>query len=329
MLENLLHIFSFYLQIGDIFVLKSNKKGKPLDFSYVSWKQMDSYLIKKTETTFTSEYNNLVQKAVQKAVEKKQLPKGNYEYVKNKGHEVTVKEAESPKKLYQINVGAAVSEQRVFTFDEQTQHVKESIVPNIREVQSYEQLVGDINWLGLMGVYNGKAIEYYRFGDWVISFNLKNFYVGTDFVGIIKRDEETKEKLPDEITSQLKDAKNFDPIYQNMRNRMKGKYSLDVAETWIKGKNQDLTRAKNPTFYESSLSLAVFLAESCRNFRTHAINMMAIDLNQNGRLTSAEFLDNHPMARGGTWPKKEFTGFQGLNEENEKSVRPKELSFVR
>ena len=48
--------------------------------------------------------------------------------------------------------------------------------------------------------------------------------------------------------------------------------------------------------------LAMTLSESIRNFRTHIVTMMALDLNAHGFLSHQQFFDAHPMARGGTWP---------------------------
>ena len=288
---------------------------------------MSEYLKLNTEGTFTNDPDKLVKRALER---EDHLPESFVRIVENTGHLVTVELKENNKKVrHKVNVGADVGDQSVDYYDKQTSQIEQKML-KVREIRNYEQMVDDINWLGLRGVLEPRQAEdryeYYRFGDWVISFDLKNFYVGDHFIGRISAD-----KLPKDIEKALKAfslGKTKHVTYGDMLN---GKnFQLYIAKQWIYGNNDEVASRKT-SMDQGRLTLAMFVSESIRNFRTHVINMMAIEIiaDTNKRLTTKEFIDSHPMARGGTWPNPKKTGFEGLNEENRELVLPLELNFIR
>ena len=290
---------------------------------------MSEYLKLNTEGTFTNDPDKLVKRALER---EDHLPESFVRIVENTGHLVTVELKENNKKVpHKVNVGAYVGDQSVDYYDQQTSQIEQKML-KVREIRNYEQMVDDINWLGLRGVLESRQAddryEYYRFGDWVISFDLKNFYVGDHFIGRISAD-----KLPKDIEKALKafSLRNTKHVtYEDMKTMLNGKkFQLYTAKQWIYGKNEKVDSTR-PAIGEGCLTLAMFVSESIRNFRTHVINMMAIEMiDTNKGLTTKEFIDSHPMARGGTWPDTSKTGFEGLNKENRELVLPLELNFIR
>ena len=221
------------------------------------------------------------------------------------------------------NVGADRVDQNVWYWDKETEEIKCKTCI-VREIRNYQQFVDEIKWLGLkeaLGEKEPDQYEYYRFGDWVISLNLKNFYVGDHFIGRLLKDKLPKLKAYSGGMGK--------PTYQKLRAAVPN-LNLYMVKWWIYGKNYKVAK-KDPIIEEGVLTLAMFLSESIRNFRTHVINMMAIEMSSDGRhdLTCTDFIKHHPMARGGTWRDQSKTGFDGLNNTNAPLVLPLELSYIR
>ena len=284
---------------------------------------MSSYLQLNTQRTFTDDPNELVKRALKEA----DNPPKSFVDFKNTGHLVTVKLKEKNKMVnHEVNIGADVEDRSVYYYDKQAKKILKKTL-KVREIRNYQQMVDDINWLGLTPRQAGDQYEYYRFGDWVISLNLKNFYVGDYFIGRIS-DHDLSKDIVDALKARNTEKVTYD--YMKSKTMLNGKkFLLDTAKEWIYGKNEKVAK-RNPAMGEGCLTLAIFVSESIRNFRTHVINMMAIEMiDTNKGLTTNEFIKYHPMARGGTWPDKSKTGFEGLNEEKGELVLPLELSFIR
>ena len=312
-------------------MLHHNAKTKKATYYIpVEWKDMDKYLNQNTKKTFIEEIDQFLGKALG-------LNPPEITWKSLKGHSVEIREKNTKGGSRVVNVGAeVVTHENVYYFNPKSKAIEKKTL-KVREIQNYKQLVEDINWLGLLGVKNqGQAAdryEYYRYGDWVISFNLENFYAGDHFVGRIS--DRSEVELPDNVKNELTQNSEGirDQTYAGMRKRLSKemggkKYQILNAKDWIVGKNDHVILRK-PRVEEACLTLALFVSESCRNFRTHVINMLGIDMIENNNLQLSAFLDNHPMARGGSWPDRQKTGFRGLNDENIEVVRPLELSSVR
>lgn len=312
---------------GERYTTKRNKKvTKGKSYFPVKANDMSRYLEQNTKQTFTDDPNELVKRALRTRT--KYAPESLHSIVKNTGHLVTVELRENNKLVSrEVNVGADVEHQNVYYYNKETEKIEQKKL-NVRKIGNHQQMVDDINWLGLRGVLQqgqaGDPYEYYRFGDWVISFNLRDFYVGDHFLG----------RISDELPKDIKVLKYYSKsgtkrvTYNDMKNRLDGKFPTYTAKLWIDGNNDQVAK-KTPKIDEGCLTLAMFVSESIRNFRTQVINMMAIEMIEDTKLTTKEFLDNHPMARGGTWPNPSKTGFEGLNSENKELVLPGELSLVR
>ena len=299
----------------------TESQGKPTSYFPVDYKDMSEFLNRCTKWTFKNDTCKLEERA---------LVRSNFETIpylptsKNKGHIVTVPVKENNKcTSREVSVGADAVNQTVYYYDKETKKRKEKEC-KVREIRSYQQFLDEVNWLGRKGVLRENLpdpYEYYRFGDWVISLNLKDFYVGDHFIGRIRG-----EKL-----SELKaySCGMRKPTYDELR-KVVGKLDLCMVKLWIYGKNDEVAK-NDPVIEEGVLTMAMFLSESIRNFRTHVINMMAIEMSIGWRhdLTSEDFIKHHPMARGGTWPDQSKTGFDGLNNANEPLVLPLELSYIR
>ena len=303
-------------------------KIKPKSYSLVKPNDMSWYLEQNTKRIFTDDPDELVKKALTMAGYSSESFVG---IVNNTGHLVTVELKENNVTVYrEVNVGANVEYQNVHYYDNETKKIRQKML-KVRVVREYQQMVDDINLLGLKGVLKSKQAgdqyEYYRFGDWVISLNLKNYYVGDYFIGRIS-DHDLSKDIVDALKARNTEKVTYD--YMKSKTMLNGKkFLLDTAKKWIYGKNEKVAK-RNPAMGEGCLTLAIFVSESIRNFRTHVINMMAIEMiDTNKGLTTNEFIKYHPMARGGTWPDKSKTGFEGLNEENGELVLPLELSFIR
>ena len=74
--------------------------------------------------------------------------------------------------------------------------------------------------------------------------------------------------------------------------------------------------------FTTQLAIALFISEPTRNFRVHITNMMSLDrFYNNDGLTVQDFLENHPMARGKTWPVKTENGLNYKESKNDNSDR--------
>ena len=288
---------------------------------------MEMYLLESARLTFKEDCDQFLEAAVRNAEYQQQ-----YSLVQYNEHSATVDIHDNGKDVRRhINVGADVGTHNVFYYDTRTESIEQKRL-KVREISSYKQFVDEINWTTLSRSLQQRqegethAHAFFRYGDWVVSININNFYVGDYFVGRIGH---TINDVPENVRKVLKHYSGV--TYDEMKNHLCAKhkkYQIFSANEWIHGRNDRVIK-NEPEIEEACLTLAIFLSESCRNFRTHPINMMAIDLIEEGKLTTQEFLEKHPMARGGSWGDTRLTGFDGSNSQNMDVVRPRELTFVR
>ena len=297
-------------------------------YTPVSENGMEMYLQESTRLTFKEGCDQVVEAAVINAGYKPQ-----YSLVQYNKHSATVDIPENGKDVRRhVNVGADVGTCDVFYYDIRTEAIEQKS-SKVRQIRSYKQLVDEINWLtlyrGLQQRKEGEKHTFFRYGNWVVNLNLSNFYVGDYFVGRIC---DTIDDIPENVRKVLRQySVGIGVTYDQMKKGLsakKKKYQFFNGKEWVHGRNGSVIK-NEPEIEEAFLTLAIFVSESCRNFRTHSINMMAIDLIEEGKLTTEEFLEIHPMARGGSWPDPKLTGFDWVNSRNIDFVRCLELTIVR
>ena len=159
---------------------------------------------------------------------------------------------------------------------------------------------------------------HYRFGSFVVSMSLGNFYLKVD--GIITSDfspdelAEIQNKWPDVDSEGYSLSKDYP--------QMKEKTSSDIIDnvkSWINGKNDEIkTTTKNfeEQAYNAQCGAAMFLSESIRNFHNHITNMMAIEMIDANIQSKEQFFstDVLPMARGRSWLGNEVGGVNYMEE---------------
>ena len=222
------------------------------------------------------------------------------------------------------------SEKKRYIVREQSGNVE---VREVRNINSLEEFVNEINFFGRKGpvARELRDFEYYRFGDYVLRMSTDNFYINDDgYMGVALNEvpDGAPDVLPENTINQLiADSKYKDltvdqiPRIGETYAEMKGvdsdffsdmrKYMNGQGEGIEVDFNDEASRTAKAT--NGQRILAMTLSESIRNFRTHIVNMIGLDLNAHGFLDHEQFFDSHPMARGGTWPGGIDTGFEGVH----------------
>ena len=204
----------------------------------------------------------------------------------------------------------------------------------VREFRNVDDVMKDIKFFGEKGGFeyprnvNGKLVNtdkdgnvfedryvYYRFGDWVVnmkyqagklSMNLNPFYAHME--GIIHAED----------PSNPSDTKNEDVEFPSAIGKVDYPTLLPKtdalffpeAEAWMAGKNKDI-RINDQSAYNAVASIALFIPESIREYRSWVASKIAMDLYNHEAMSAHKFQEAHPMARGGVAP-CQFTGMREI-----------------
>lgn len=192
-------------------------------------------------------------------------------------------------------------------------------VRKVRQINSLQDLVNEINYFGRR-VSELDGFEYYRFGDYVMRMDKHKFYFESKaYMGVILNEvpADAPDDVPEKFINELIAQSKYRDLEGDQIPRIGEKYRemtgvdndfFSDMRKFMDGKGQEIivnfddevSRMAKAT--NGQRTLAMTLSESIRNFQTHIVNMMALDLNAHGFLSHQQFFDAHPMARGGTWP---------------------------
>ena len=157
---------------------------------------------------------------------------------------------------------------------------------------------------------NGKPFEnkfsYYRYGDFVYSFQTESTRLGpfglnpfyAKFEGVIvnehpnnppSTDKNTKLNLPKDYT--------FGSQYRHLQKKTNEDF-LDNAERWMEGDRSQIGTSVTDAV-NGEATIAMFHAESVRDFRVHTTNRLAMDMEVNAEYHRNNYFKSHPIGRGG------------------------------
>ena len=169
----------------------------------------------------------------------------------------------------------------------------------VREIRSIDDFLIELKYYGELGQGIPKAKNNavcYRFGDWVVTMNLDNFYVSVEGVIISDTDSDAKRE---EVNNIKEHWQKLDEKYRDMQPNT-GDNFFDNVNSWINGQHEKIGLTVEDA-YNAQCGMAMFLSESIRCFHNHITNMMALSLVRAGYLTKEFFFNSNPMARGGSW----------------------------
>ena len=183
----------------------------------------------------------------------------------------------------------------------------------VKEINSMNDLLKELRYYGEAGPAPRYSNVYYRFGDWVLSMDQRDFYASVE--GIITSPTDSAEKTAK--VTELKNLwatfpdKRIPEDYPTMQPRT-GANFLQEVNKWISGQHNGIgLNLENA--YNAQCGMAMFLSESIRSFQNHISNMMSLDLFHNKYLSKEYFFRTHPMGRGRTWQIKK-TGLEMLRD---------------
>ncbi|XP_077977792.1 uncharacterized protein LOC144433362 [Glandiceps talaboti] len=330
--------------LGDLeegYVIKYSN-GKPVKFSVITGEKMDEFVSSVTKLAFPeNNKDDFLNRYIEDEIRRGELSEKfkGASYVIHEGHRVTVKLVSGNKE--DINVGAAIKDIEVYRPTES--YGMSSKMTKVRHIENYQQYLDEVQWLGLTGVSNKHVCEYYRFGYFVLSMDLQNFYITKrekdTYAGFVASDDESKKIIKkydssDVISSLKKANNNMDIAYARFKKSAKLSYLI----SWMNGKNSEVPIHLAPR--DAMQFMALSISETVRRFRTHATNLFSFklytkrvnkflkDIDLPGGAANA-FYEDHPMAQGGSWKNKKGTGFEESNQSSEEKVYPKELDVTR
>ena len=167
---------------------------------------------------------------------------------------------------------------------------------SVTEIGSVTDLLKELHYYGDKGPADSNTVNYYRFGDWIISMDEADFYVTVSGIIVSSTDSSAKRVKLENILSQWHA---IPVLYPNMQPNTGINFLTDVT-SWINGANSAIG-LEMENAYNAQCGVAMFLSEAIRSFHTHITNMMSLDLANHGYLTKEYFFSSHPMARRGTW----------------------------
>ncbi|XP_064642133.1 uncharacterized protein LOC135496637 [Lineus longissimus] len=345
--------------VSEIYLLVG-PKGKER-IATIDHNEMNRVLDKQTVNTFLKSKDDLIREAMiqnkDKVAQRFKLKRSDdvktvgYNIVSIDGNSVTIEGVgkKGKRNRIELNIGSSVKNAYVYEWGNKL----EVRGRKVRVISSVEEMVREINWLGLNGIRNKGKDNLYRFGDWVISLGKGDFYANIH--GFIASEQEAGDNEIDKVITDrgkaekkwpfnsekgrpMKPPSNIDKVsYDQLQDNIDDWGTLkECMDHWYKGDHSAIASSMKLGYGSAKAAVLTFafsISESVRNFRTHIVNVMALEmldpLRHGATLTMKEFLQNHPMARGGTWPDRGRTGFNGLNEGNTDKVLPRELAFTR
>lgn len=184
--------------------------------------------------------------------------------------------------------GRASSSIHLVQFLSGSQEIHE--VPVI-EIESIHDLLKELRHYGAKGPAIVTSYIYYRFGDWVLSMNEKNFHVNVEGIVVSPTDPTEKTTQVESVLGQ------WQAVYQSILPNTSSKFLEDVTH-WINGDHSDIG-LKLQSAFNAQCGVTMFLSEPIQSFHVHITNMMSLDLAQQGYLTKEYFFNSHPMALKG------------------------------
>ena len=174
-----------------------------------------------------------------------------------------------------------------------------------------EDLVKEIRYQAHNFATKNTGGELYRFGNLVVRMDLSNLYV--QVAGLVESNIP-----PNDLKEMQQKWADFPKDYRDMHPKA-GADFFDDVKNWINGKNSEIQITPEnfeARVFNAQSGTAMFLSESIRCFQNHFTNMMALDMVDAHVLNKELFIGKniHPMARGGTWPRKMATGVDLLDD---------------
>ena len=183
----------------------------------------------------------------------------------------------------------------------------------VKELSGIDDLLTELHHYGQAGPAQQSSKVYYRFGDWVVSMNPRNFYVNVEGIITDPNDSAAKRVKIADIQNEWNNLPNgrLPEDYPTMQ-PLTGDNFFDDVRSWINGESNNIgLNLENA--YNAQCGMAMFLSESIRSFQTHVTNMMSLDLVRHGYLSKEYFYKSHPMGRGFTWQVRK-TGLEMLRD---------------
>ena len=175
---------------------------------------------------------------------------------------------------------------------------------HIREIHSLSDLLRELHYYGETGPALRRSQIYYRFGDWALSMDTRNFNVRVEGVITSPNNSSQKTSQVNALRQVWRDFPNqrMPEDYPTMQPETGADFFSDV-KSWINGEHNRIG-LNIESAYNAQCGTAMFLSESIRSFQNHITNMMGLDLVHHGYLSKEYFFKTHPMGRGFTWQVK-------------------------
>ena len=196
-----------------------------------------------------------------------------------------------------------------------------SLIAAIKQLASldgYNKAGNKDEWLN-EGVTRLKLL---KFGNYIVEIETYFFYAR--LVGRIHGSKKVIYNVPEYYYKKV-----WNQFYPGMIDSIKDYNQFsEVVLNWItNGEPKCSDDDAESCAITAQLATALFISEPTRNFRVHITNMMSLDrFHNNDGLSVKDFLENHPMARGKTWPVKKENG---LNYKTSKKEKNRELKAIR
>ena len=164
-------------------------------------------------------------------------------------------------------------------------------------------------------------LKLFTFGNYIVEIETYFFYAR--LVGRIHDSKEVIYNIPEYYYKKV-----WNQFYAGMIDSIKeyNQFSKVVLNWITNGEPKCPDVDTRPCAFTAQLATALFISEPTRNFRVHITNMMSLDrFYNNDGLTVADFLENHPMARGKTWPIKTENGLNYKRSEEDNNSERKAI----
>ena len=193
-------------------------------------------------------------------------------------------------------------------------------IKHLADLNGYGNARNKDEWLN--GGQN--RLKRFQFGNYIVEIETYFFYAR--LVGRIRDSNKEIYEIPEYYCKKV-----WNQFHMGMIDYIKNYNPFStIVLNWLNGGNPNChdndERKKLQCAFTAQLAIALFISEPTRNFRVHITNMMSLDrFYNNDGLTVADFLENHPMARGKTWPIKTENGMNYKRSEEDNNSERKAI----
>ena len=193
-------------------------------------------------------------------------------------------------------------------------------IKHIADLNGYTNAGNKDEWL------NGgqDRLKRFQFGNYIVEIETYFFYAR--LVGRIRDSNKAIYQIPEYYYKKV-----WNQFHMGMIDYIKNYNPFStIVLNWLTDGNPNChdndERKKLQCAFTAQIAIALFISEPSRNFRVHITNMMSLDrFYINDGLTVADFLENHPMARGKTWPVKSENGLNYKRSEEDNNSERKAI----